>query len=55
MMLTTGCESTQDVMEDNMVSKILYAIKDLFASVSEAIIAARQAEADAVVRRFKGQ
>jgi hypothetical protein len=30
------------------------AIKDFFASIVEAIIAARQAEADLVIRRFKG-
>ena len=31
------------------------AIKDFFASIAEAIIAARRAEADLVIRRFKGQ
>jgi hypothetical protein len=31
------------------------SIKDFFVSVAEAIIEARKAEADMVVRRFKGQ
>jgi hypothetical protein len=31
------------------------SIKEFFASVAEAIIEARKAEADMVVRRFKGQ
>jgi len=31
------------------------SIKDFFVSVAEAIIEARRAEADLVVRRFRGQ
>jgi hypothetical protein len=31
------------------------SIKEFFVSIAEAIIAARQAEADLVIRRFKGQ
>ena len=34
---------------------MLKFIKEFFASIAEAIIAARQAEADLVIRRFKGQ
>ena len=31
------------------------SIKDFFTSIAEAIIAARQAEADLVIKRFRGQ
>jgi hypothetical protein len=34
---------------------MLKSIKKFFESLTEAVIAARQAEADAVVRRYKGQ
>jgi hypothetical protein len=34
---------------------MLTTIKNIFVSLAEAIIAARKAEADLVVRRFRGQ
>jgi len=39
-------------MEESIMFK---SIKDFFTSVAEAIIEARRAEADLVVRRFRGQ